>query len=114
MPNKKSLEVAEQLVNLTGKTIFLYDDASGEIKEFLPDNKMADPTLDLYGHPRLYYVVSETLLEKLRMMERMLDDVAFVFGTGTGRENATVSYLRSAKDAEIVIRYRRPSGFYAA
>lgn len=114
MSRERKIKVTEQLVNLTGDAIYLYDDASGEIEEFLPVDWFENPKLDMHGHPRLYYVVCPSFLERLQEIGRPLDDIVVVFKTGLGRGNALVSYLRSAKDDEMIIRYQRPVHFRAA
>ncbi len=120
MLKKKDIRVADNLVNLTGKTIYLYDDASGLIEGFLPSrasssskNWLTDPVFNTSGHPRTYYVVDGSCLRKLYEAGRPLDDIAIVYNTGLGRGNVIVSYLRLAKDIRTTVRYERPSAIFA-
>lgn len=119
MLEKKDIRVADNLVNLTGKTFYVYDDASGLIEAFLPSrlspskNWLTDPVFNISGHPRTYYVVDGSCLRKLYEAGRPLDDIAIVYNTGLGRGNVIVSYLRLAKDIRTTVRYKRPSAIFA-
>lgn len=114
LKTRKNLRLTSTLVNLTGGPIYIYNDVSGGIEEFPPESWITNPDYDACGHPRLYYVVDGPFLERLKMIGRTLDDIAVVSETGVGYGNIIVSYLESAENSDLKIRYRNCSSFRVA
>ena len=108
MQNEKKI-VAEQIINLTDETIRLYDEFTGDIREFPPRSQGAMLQKPIYNdssHPRLCYVVEpETVLE-IRDMGRSLDDIAVISETGIGRDGVGVVYLMLAERNNVAVRFR--------
>ena len=114
MPEKKNIRMTRELVNLTENPVYLYEEVSGNIEEFLPMHWIANPSYDDCGHPRLYYIVDNQFLEKLRKRGRPLDDIVVIFRSGKGRDDVIVSYLESAINSKLKVRYRNYSNFRVA
>ena len=101
------------IVNLTGESIFLYDDVTGEIREF--ESKKVSGLLGIAKVKKgfsLYYAVDDmdTLLELLRAGGK-LGQIATVSEKSMGRDEKVISTLKWAKDPATIIRFRPKSTF---
>lgn len=108
---RKKIKLASQIVNLTERAIFLYDNSSGEIIEFVPDGVWPRPMdRSSWECPKIYYVVDPKKATEIDLSGRSLEDIAVVRRTGTGREGVMISFLSSVDDNSIVC-YQRSRSF---
>ena len=103
----RDVRIAGRIVNLTDETFRLYDNATGDILEFSPEERQLPktPTYSMGEAPKVYYVVSREDFASINKSGRKIEDIAIVQVTCTGRGGVLVSFLVLAKDESVSVRY---------
>ena len=104
--NDRSVKWAKRLINLTGRSISLYEDRMGNVCTFKPENKKLPNVLISSNNcfPVTIYVVKEERLEEIKKSGRELDDIALALDQDVGRGGILIDRLFWAKDPTIRVR----------
>ena len=95
--------LTENIVNLTGKMINVYDE-KGDIISFPSCNSI----LHLADSRQIvHYVVSEEMLSELKKQNYPLKNIAIVARTGIGRDDVEISSLKWAFDPKPTVYLHR-------
>ena len=98
------VRLASRLVNLTGETIGLYNDADGDIEYFKPRKKRfvsADDREDTF------YVIEGIDLEKAK--RKFGQNLAIIVSRETGRGGKPIVRLAYAENESILVRLKHNS-----
>lgn len=102
MRDYSSIRLTENLVNMTDRTIRLYEETTGEIRRF-PVSKDKLPVCPVRtdgGEISVHYVYEKKEAERIKKSKRKLDDVAVISERTHGRGGREIVYLVWAKDME--------------
>ena len=91
--------LTEDIVNLTGKMISVYDE-TGAICSF-PSCDVAPYSVE--SKQVLHYIVDEEKLEELKKANYPLQNIAIVTKKGLGRHGVEISMLKWAFDPKITV-----------
>lgn len=114
MRDYSSIRLTEKLVNMTDRTIRLYEETTGEIRRFpvSKDDLPRRPARTDGGNIPVYYVYEKKEAERIKKSKRKLDDVAVIIERTYGRGGREIVYLVWAKDMETrVILYDNVNAF---
>lgn len=95
--------LADVFINLTDETIFVYDNADGNICGFSPQPREI-PTLPacFTKTTTIHYIVNREIASTLKAF-RPLDDIAVVCSKFHGRGGVLISYLVWAEDFDTTV-----------
>lgn len=105
----ENTRLSNDFVNLTDETIFIYDDANGNICSFppqppeIPDLSAQDSSIYRIRSIPVHYIVKREIASTLKAF-RPLDDIVVVSGKYHGRQNALISYLVWGEDFRTKVR----------
>ena len=90
----KRIRVATKLVNLTDKTIQVYNKMSGDIVTIRPESRVL-PSQPLKEdlENNTYYIFDKTVASQLKKNGRLLRDIAIIKNKGIGRNNTEITTL---------------------
>ena len=105
MRDYSKFRLTTKIVNMTSRTIRLYEETTGELRRFPIDKRRFPrrPVRELDGRPVIHYIFDMEKLEELKRMKRKLDDVAFVAHRGIGAGNKEVCSLVWGKDMTTTV-----------
>ncbi len=90
----KGIRVARRLINLTDKTIQVYDKPSGNIITIHPESHMLPfKPLEKDLTNKTYYIFSKKVANRLKKSGRPLHDIAIVKSRSRGRSNSEITTL---------------------
>lgn len=97
--------LANEIVNLTGSTIKMYDEFTGVIRKFKPTD-MEDVKFKILNSTKTQYVVDC----RFRIYELIargcdIDNISMLKCRAKGRNNQTISYLVWARDFKTKVGY---------
>lgn len=112
MRDYSSVRLTENLVNMTDRTIRLYEETTGEIRRFpvSKDKLPVRPVRTDGGSISVHYVYEEEDVEKIRKSKRKLDDIVVIRERTHGRGGREIVYLLWAKDMRTHVILRDGAG----
>lgn len=106
---KRRKRLAKNLVNLTSTPICVYEEATGEIVTFLPQEGKVLPETpfieDRKRCPKVYYMVGKDHYNQIVESGRGLEDIAVIMRTDIGRNAKKISFLFWGADLDVEIRF---------
>lgn len=95
----EGIKTAAKLINLTDKTIQVYDKCSGEIVTIHPESRVLPPEPqdeDLMN--QYFYVFSKKVANRLKRNGRSLHDIAIIKNRRKGRNDSDITSLVWGED----------------
>ncbi|MBQ2660634.1 hypothetical protein IJF93_00980 [Candidatus Saccharibacteria bacterium] len=93
--------LTNKLINLTDEPVCVYDETSGAIVEFAPDD---NESCALCGSTIAHYVVTEEMFNPDKCSGCCLKNFAIVVGRSHGRNGVMISRLVWAEDLKKTVR----------